>query len=46
MSLMCDMTIEFMMKIILFVMFSFVIENGLGLGFGGPEIFYDGFKTS
>ena len=43
---MCDMTIESMTKIILFVTFVFVIENGLGLGFGGPEIFYDGFKTS
>jgi hypothetical protein len=32
---MCDMAIEFVTKIILFVTFIFVIENGLGLGFGG-----------
>jgi len=38
------MVIEFVMKIILFVTFIFVIENGLGLGFGGPGTFYDGFK--
>jgi len=43
---MCDMAIEFVMKIILFVTFIFVIENGLGLGFGGPRTFYDDFKTS
>ena len=23
----------------------FIIKNGLGLDFGGPRIFYDGFKT-
>jgi hypothetical protein len=46
MSLMCDMAIEFVTKIILFVMFIFVIENGFGLGFEGPETFYDAFKTS
>ena len=45
-SSMCDMAIEFVTKIILVVTFIFVIENGLGLGFGGPETFYDGFKTS
>ena len=45
-SSMCDMAVEFVSKIILFVTFFFVIENGLGLGFGGPEIFYNGFKTS
>ena len=33
-------------KIILFVTFIFIIENGFGLGFGGPGTFYDGFKTS
>ena len=33
-------------KIILFVTFIFVIENGFGLGFGGPGTFYDGFKMS
>jgi len=35
MSSMCDVVIEFVTKIILFVMFIFVIENGLGLGFRG-----------
>ena len=34
MSLICDMAIEFVTKIILFVTFIFVIENGFGLGFG------------
>ena len=34
------------MKIILFVTFIFIIENGLGLGFGDPGTFYDAFKTS
>ena len=34
-SSMSDMAIESVTKIILFVMFIFVIENGLGLGFGG-----------
>jgi len=43
---MCDMAIEFVTKIILFVTFIFVIENGIGLGFGGPRTFYDDFKTS
>jgi uncharacterized protein YqhQ len=33
MSSMCDMAIESVTKIILFVTFIFVIENGLGLGF-------------
>ena len=33
-------------KIILFVTFIFVIENGFGLGFRGSGTFYDGFKTS
>ena len=46
MSSMCDVAIESVMKVILFVTFIFVTENGLGLGFGGPRIFYDGFKTS
>ena len=46
MSSMCDMAIQFVTKIMLFVTFIFVIENGLGLGFGGPRIFYDDFKTS
>ena len=46
MSSMGDMAIESGTKIILFVTFIFVIENGLGLGIGGPGIFYDGFKTS
>ena len=46
MSSMCDMAIESVTKIILFVTFIFVIENGLGLGFGGSGIFYDDFKTS
>jgi len=27
-------------------MFIFVIENGLGLGFGGLGTFYDDLKTS
>ena len=40
------MAIESVTKVILFVTFIFVIENGLGLGFGGPRIFYDGFKMS
>jgi hypothetical protein len=43
---MCDMAIESVTKIVLFVMFIFVIENGFGLGFGGPKKFYDGFETS
>ena len=46
MSLICDMAIEFVTKIILFVTFIIVIENGLGLGFGGPGEFYDVFETS
>ena len=46
MSSLCDMAIEFMTKIILFVMLIFVIENGLGLGFRGSGTFHDGFKTS
>ena len=46
MASMCDMVIEFVTKIILFVMFNFVIENGLGLGFEGPGTFYDVFKMS
>ena len=46
MSLLCDMAIESVMKIILFVALIFVIKNGLGLGFGGPGTFHDGFKTS
>ena len=46
MSSMCDMAIESVTKIILFVTLIFVIENGLGLGFRGPETFHDGFKTS
>ena len=45
-SSMCDMAIESVTKIILFVTLIFVIENGLGLGFRGPETFHDGFKTS
>ena len=46
MSSLCDMAIEFITKIILFVTLIFVIENGLGLGFGGSGTFHDGFKTS
>ena len=46
MSSMCDMAIESVTKIILFVTFIFVIENELGLGLGGSGIFYDDFKTS
>jgi len=46
MSSICDMAIESVTKIILFVTLIFVIENGLGLGFRGPETFHDGFKTS
>jgi len=42
----CDVAIKFMMKIIMFVMFIFVIENGFGLGFGGLGTFYDDFKIS
>jgi len=36
-SSMYDMAIEFVTKIILFMMFIFIIENGFGLGFGGQE---------
>jgi hypothetical protein len=36
MSSMCDMAIESVTKIIMFVTLIFVIENGLGLGFRGP----------
>ena len=39
MSSMCDIAIEFVMKIILFVTFTFVIENGFGLGFGARRHF-------
>ena len=39
MSSMCDMAIESMTKIILFMTFIFVIENGFGLGFGGQGYF-------
>ena len=46
MSSMCDVANEFVTKIILFVTFIFIIENGLGLGFGDPGTFYDAFKTS
>ena len=46
MSPLCDVAIESVTKIILFVTLIFVIENGLGLGFGGPGTFHDGFKTS
>ena len=46
MSSMYDVAIKSITKIILFVTFIFVIENRLGLGFGGPGTFYDGFKTS
>ena len=46
MWILCDMAVESMMNIIMFVMFIFVIKNGLGLGFGGPREFYDGFETS
>ena len=41
---MCDMAIESVTKIILFVTLIFIIENGLGLGFGGPGTFHDSFK--
>ena len=46
MSSIYDVAIEFVTKFILFVIFIFVIENGLGLGFRGPGTFHDGFKTS
>ena len=46
MSLLCDMAIESVTKIILFMTLIFVIENGFGLGFGGPGTFHDGFKMS
>ena len=46
MSSMSDMAIESVTKIILFVTFNFIIENGFGLDFGGPGTFYDDFKTS
>ena len=46
MSSMYDVAIKSVIKIILFVTFVFVIENGLGLSFGGPGTFYDSFKTS
>ena len=46
MSPLCDMAIKSVTKLILLVTLIFVIENGLGLGFGGPGTFYDGFKTS
>jgi len=46
MSSMCDMIVESMTNITLFVMFIFVIKNGLGLGFGGSRTFYDGFEMS
>ena len=45
MSLMCDMALNSWRKLHI-VTFSFVIENRLGLGFGGPGTFYDAFKTS
>jgi len=45
-SSMRDMAIESVTSIILFVTFIFVIENGLGLGFGGPWIFCDVFEMS
>jgi len=40
------MAIEFVTKIILFMTFIFVIENGFGLGFGGLGTFCDVFETS
>ena len=40
------MAVEYMMNIIMFVMFIFVIKNGLGLGFRGSRTFNDHFKTS
>ena len=46
MWILCDVAIKFVMKIIMFVMFIFVIENEFGLGFGAPSTFYDGFKMS
>ena len=46
MSSMYDVAIESVTEIILFVMFIFVTENGLGLGFGGSETIYNVFKTS
>ena len=46
MSSMCDMAIESVTKIIMFVTLIFVIENGLELGFRGPETYHDDFKTS
>ena len=42
-SSMYDVAIE---SVMMFVVFIFVIKNRLGLGFGSPRIFYDGFKTS
>ena len=53
MSLMCGMAIEIcdenwqlksVTKILLFVTFIFVTENGLGLDFRGSGTFYDDFK--
>ena len=46
MSPLCDMAIKSVTKLILLVTLIFVIENGLGLGFGGPGTFHDSFKTS
>ena len=40
MSSMCDMAIESVTKIINFVTFIFIIENGLGLGFGARHILW------
>ena len=45
MSSMCDMAIESMTKIILFMTFIFIIEMGLGWALE-PGTFYDGFETS
>ena len=46
MSPLCDMAIKSVTKLILFVTLIVIIENGFGLGFGGPGTFHDGFKTS
>ena len=44
--MLCDVAIESVMNITLFVSFTFVIENRLGLCFKGLGIVYDGFKIS
>ena len=46
MSLMVEHVALSVTNIILFVTIIFIMENGFGLGFGGPGIFYDGFEMS